>query len=157
MKAITLTQPWATLVAIGAKSIETRSWGTRFVGPVAIHAAKGFPLVARQFAHEWPFGEALRSAGYRKLSDLPLGAIVAVARIVGCYSTSSPKTEQLLSERQSDEREFGNYEPNRYAWVLGDVRRVSEPIPIRGALGLWTLPYDIGHSLAALAQQEISA
>lgn len=41
MKAITLTQPWATLVAIGAKRIETRSWATRYRGPLAIHAAKG--------------------------------------------------------------------------------------------------------------------
>jgi hypothetical protein len=43
MKALTLTQPWATLVAIGAKTIETRSWPTSYRGPLAIHAAKGYP------------------------------------------------------------------------------------------------------------------
>lgn len=43
MKALSLTQPWATLVAIGAKKIETRSWSTSYRGPVAIHASKGYP------------------------------------------------------------------------------------------------------------------
>ena len=43
MKAITLTQPWATLVAIGAKRIETRSWRTFYRGPLAIHAGKTLP------------------------------------------------------------------------------------------------------------------
>lgn len=40
MKAISLWQPWATLIATGAKQIETRSWATSYRGPIAIHAAK---------------------------------------------------------------------------------------------------------------------
>src|SRR6202030_2406661 len=47
MKALTLTQPWATLVAIGAKRIETRSWPTLYRGPLAIYAAKRFPKWAQ--------------------------------------------------------------------------------------------------------------
>lgn len=42
MKAITLYQPWATLVALGKKKIETRSWKTDYRGPLAIHVAKKF-------------------------------------------------------------------------------------------------------------------
>ena len=41
IKAITLLQPYAALVAIGAKTIETRSWYTPYRGPLAIHAGKG--------------------------------------------------------------------------------------------------------------------
>lgn len=41
MKLITLWDPWATLMALSAKKIETRHWKTDFRGPVAIHAAKG--------------------------------------------------------------------------------------------------------------------
>ena len=40
MKAITLWQPWASLIAVGAKTIETRGWATNYRGPLAIHAAK---------------------------------------------------------------------------------------------------------------------
>lgn len=45
MKAVTLWQPWASLVAIGAKTIETRSWATSYRGPLAIHAAARKPAV----------------------------------------------------------------------------------------------------------------
>ncbi len=41
MRTLTLTQPWATLVALGAKTIETRSWQTSYRGPLAIHAGQG--------------------------------------------------------------------------------------------------------------------
>ena len=44
MKAITLRQPWASLVALGVKAIETRSWSTRYRGPLAIHAAARQPI-----------------------------------------------------------------------------------------------------------------
>jgi hypothetical protein len=43
VKALTLHQPWASLVAVGAKTIETRSWSTLYRGPVAIHAGLRVP------------------------------------------------------------------------------------------------------------------
>lgn len=43
MKALTLHQPWATLVAVGAKQVETRGWATRYRGPIAIHAGHRRP------------------------------------------------------------------------------------------------------------------
>lgn len=45
MKALTLHQPWSSLVAIGVKTVETRSWGTTYRGPLAIHAALRRPDV----------------------------------------------------------------------------------------------------------------
>lgn len=44
MKALTVTEPWATLIAIGAKRIETRSWPTEYRGPVAIHSRARGPI-----------------------------------------------------------------------------------------------------------------
>ncbi len=43
MKALTIRQPWASLIAAGVKTIETRSWSTRYRGPLAIHAGKHKP------------------------------------------------------------------------------------------------------------------
>ena len=45
MKAISLWQPWASAIAVGAKRYETRGWpavagGQRFAGWLAIHASK---------------------------------------------------------------------------------------------------------------------
>ena len=107
MKALTLTQPWATLVAIGAKRIETRSWRTSYRGPLAIHAAKGFPKWAREFAQDdWTCFGALKpghaahlklsgvrlipsETGRRAAGELPIGAVVAVRDLVDCLPMES--------------------------------------------------------------------
>jgi len=40
MKAISLCQPWADLIALGYKTVETRYWATKYRGPLLICAAK---------------------------------------------------------------------------------------------------------------------
>jgi len=52
MKALTLTQPWASLMALQSKTIETRSWYTAYRGELVIHAAKGFPKWAKETCEE---------------------------------------------------------------------------------------------------------
>jgi hypothetical protein len=144
--ALTLTQPWATLVAIGAKRIETRSWGTSYRGPIAIHAAKGMPRDAVALCHAEPFREALARAGLHSLADLPRGAIVAKARLVDVRPTSHLR--QTVGGRifepagdlptvASAERAFGDYTGGRFMWILEDVVPLPQPVPVRGALGLW--------------------
>lgn len=68
MKAITLYQPWATLVALGKKKIETRSWKTDYRGPLAIHVAKKFTGDQRLLC-SWgkqPFSDALQGVFWDK-------------------------------------------------------------------------------------------
>jgi hypothetical protein len=145
MKTLTLTQPWATLVAIGAKRIETRSWRTPYRGSLAIHASRKYPRAAQMVAISSPFIEALNRAGY--LPDIPLGAVVATCRLISCVPTRELQTNRvievdylagcddfLLDDR---EREFGDYSLGRWAWLLADVRPLSLPSPAKGALGLW--------------------
>jgi hypothetical protein len=55
MKALSLWQPHATLVAIGAKPYETRSWETSYRGPLAIYATVNFPKQARLLCGQEPF------------------------------------------------------------------------------------------------------
>lgn len=64
MKAISLTQPWATAIAVGVKQWETRSWPTGFRGPVAIHAAKGMPKWAKEFAQGAAISQRICSWGW---------------------------------------------------------------------------------------------
>lgn len=147
MKAITLTQPWATLVAIGAKKIETRSWATSYRGPLAIHAAAGLgPVDGRRGLHDLcgshPFCDVLLPAGYNAMRmpawGLPRGAIVAVADLRGVIPVTGIRQHTLIDWPLTDqERAFGDYSPGRYAWLLADVRPLRAPIPAKGALGLW--------------------
>jgi len=88
MRTISLWQPWATLVAIGAKRFETRSWRSDHFGPVAIHATKGFGKLGdgRPFTVDdcaalcasEPFRSALAAAGIGGVDDLPFGKVLAV-------------------------------------------------------------------------------
>lgn len=153
MKALSLTQPWATLVAIGAKTIETRSWGTAYRGTVAIHAAKGWPAWAKEECRRAPFNTVLGAAGYdRAFAPLPLGAIVAVAELTSCYriTETTPRAIQSNGDFPPHELAFGDYTPGRFAWVLKFVWRLEQPVPVRGALSLWDLPSDV---LAAVTAQ----
>lgn len=141
--ALSLTQPWATLVAIGAKRRETRCWPTRFRGWIAIHAAKGFPGDCQRLCAGWPFADALKGiGGYTNTNQLPRGAVIAVARLTECVATA-----KWAPTHDSDEFHFGNYEEidsgngkPRYSFALEDVRRLREPFACKGALGIWRLP-----------------
>ena len=153
MRALTLTQPWASLVAIGAKQIETRSWSTRYRGPLAIHAGAGLgPVGGNQglnalVANE-PFWSILSAAGCtfgrRTPTGLPMGAIVATCDLIGCVSTElydsvhyRDEAWQVPPGNMSYEYSFGDYSPGRYAWLLANIKALPEPIPCKGALGLW--------------------
>lgn len=133
MKALTLTQPWASLVAIGAKQIETRSWRTPYRGPLAIHAAKGWTKADVALFFEAPFREPLTAAGYKFYSQLPRGAVIATCRLIDCRPTEII----VPSINGTAEVIFGNYELGRWAWLLADIQKLPEPIPARGALSLW--------------------
>lgn len=102
MKALTLTQPWATLIAIGAKRIETRSWWTGYRGPIAIHAGKNLAPVGGEvgllaqcadatfFRALEPHVRVVHRATPIGLTDtidpdeLPRGCVVAIADLVDC-------------------------------------------------------------------------
>ena len=151
MKALTLTQPWATLVAIGAKQIETRSWSTTYRGPLAIHSAKGFPKWARDFTMEPVCYEAVRYCDSRRSSDqrpvdllaaYPLGYILATCRLVNVLPTEVVDNENnvwgvSLPPLSAQEKAFGDYSPGRYAWILEEVKELENPVLARGSLGLW--------------------
>lgn len=135
IKTLTLTQPWATLMACRAKQIETRCWSTTYRGPLAIHAARNFPGQAQALCHQEPFWSALRSDGYDVRlppdKNLPLGKIVAIGMLedVEWISFDFPVKEP--------ERSFGNYGKRRYAWSFSTIYRLTSPIAARGSLGLW--------------------
>lgn len=161
IRGLSLMQPWATLLSTGAKTIETRSWPTSYRGLMAIHASKGYPRWAQTLCRDEPFRTALLPAG-----SLPLGAIVAVGRLIACigteylgrssyrYSTPS-RLERQLERQLEHERVFGDYSPNRFAWVFRDVYRLPEPIPCKGSMGLWIVPHEVlGDLLASRQRQE---
>lgn len=165
MRALTLTQPWASLVAGGAKRIETRSWKTRYRGPLAIHAAKGLGGLPdeqterglAELCHSEPFESALAEIIRPTFAtgELPRGAFVAVAELVDIVPTARINFAMTvvgidLPEEIERERAFGNYAVGRFAWILDRVRPLSAPLPFSGSLGLRRLDDELSARLRAL-------
>lgn len=141
MRGLSLTQPWATLVALGAKRVETRSWSTAYRGELLIQAAKGFPRDCQELCATEPFLSVLKAAGYTHTRELPVGVVVAVCKLTGIV-----RTEQWTDMSQGllkHEIEFGDYSRGRFGWALADVHRLRTPVPVKGALGLWSVPPDV--------------
>lgn len=168
MKALTLTQPWATLIACGAKRIETRSWGTDFHGRIAIHAAKGLgPVGGRRGFQEQcaepPFESVLTKhledcgamkSAYKAAHSIPLGAIVATATLKDVKRIDMKLRAWVLSQTVTPfEINFGDYTSGRYAWFLEDVEPFPEPIYCNGKLSLWDVPPEI---MAAMTRGRIN-
>lgn len=158
MKALTLWQPWAQLIAILAKLYETRSWATNYRGPIAIHAAKRDPhdimCCLPTNVQQAMFDSLYAAFGIKSgaLNKLTTGAVIATAELVGCHKIvrtgvgdRGPWTEVLLPGRgniltiplQGNELLFGDWTPGRYAWELANVKLLDEPIPAKGKQGLW--------------------
>lgn len=148
MKALTLWQPWATLVAMGEKKIETRCWQTKYRGELAIHAAANIPAkYLGASARTEPFRDELADvfcvrqdrddrSGKRVndiLRGLPKGKIVCLVRVAHIEPVSDFLRE-MLNKR---ELIFGNYEEGRHAWFLEIVEVVEPPILAKGNRMLW--------------------
>lgn len=135
MKALTLLQPFADLMADGRKSYETRSWYPWQLKPdelLAITASKSF---------DYQLGVLATSFGYAP-SDLTLGVVVAVVRFAEAH-----KTEH--TEVSPEERGYGDYRPGRFAWRCELVTKLAQPVPCRGSLGVWSLPVEVETAVRA--------
>lgn len=131
MKVLSLLQPWASLVVLGAKQIETRSWQTAYRGELLIHASLG--KKGGFLCRQPPFSRYIKD-----FDRLPFGAIigsVVLTEIVPVERLSL--TNEALALLTLEEKAFGDYTEGRYAWLLQNPVPLPEPIFIKGSLGLW--------------------
>jgi len=130
MKAITLYQPWASLIAAGIKRYETRHWPPRSGQltegeELAIHAGMRIvkPLP--------PYLEEL-IANLPETLPLPTGAVLCVCRFEGTAFTYDVRDQVGDTERACGDWSFG-----RFAWELTVLRVFPHGIPTRGHQGIW--------------------
>jgi len=132
MKAITLHQPWATLIALKEKGIETRTWKTDYRGPLAIHAGKKIDTEACAIPE---VRNSLQKHGFVP-EELPTGCIVATTSLYDCVQMVNG-TDIPGYRIPSKEYSFGHFATGRYAWILVYTKKLDKPIPARGRQGLW--------------------
>lgn len=147
IKALTVWQPWASLIAHGVKVFETRSWATKWRGPLAIHAAGRWGRDIDMLVQRPPYPALLAGLELRA-ETLPLGCVVCVVDLIDVI----PARDVLV--RISDgERRLGDFRPGRFAWELGNVRLLKEPVYAKGTQGLWwwDVPDGLGKRLGLKA------
>lgn len=147
MKALSIHQPWASLIAIGAKRVETRHWpapasvvGTR----IAIHAGKATDAIelGRAGAFYAALSGADRAGGLALFNgELPLGFVVATARLAACRPMDAAYLQTVPPG--SPEHTFGHFALERFAWELDDVAALEVPVPCRGMQKVFNLPADV--------------
>jgi activating signal cointegrator 1 len=136
IKAISLRQPWATLVVLGAKQYETRDWQTAHRGLLAIHASRSFPEPSAALCQQEPYRSVLLRAGYQSGADLPRGALIGTVTVVEVHATE----ELDLSRLTAEELAFGDFGPHRFVWQLAEPRLLAKPIKIAGQLRIYEIP-----------------
>lgn len=136
-KALSLWQPWATLVVWGFKLFETRGWPTRYRGDLVIHAGKTTEGLESLDA---AFIRRLNDVGLNLVTDFPLGVALGVVRLVSCQRM----TPVLIDQQTAMERAFGWWEPGRFAWAFANPRRFKQPYVMRGGQKIFdcTLPVE---------------
>ena len=137
MKALTLWQPWASLVAIGAKRIETRTWSTPFRGRLAIHAPLSWSPTVVRWLRDCLNDPAVLLihrllGGAEGVTHLPLGVVIATVDLVDCRPAHAIRT--FLS---SQEALLGDYCDGRFGLILDNLVTFREPVPARGAQRFW--------------------
>lgn len=139
MKALTLSQPWASAIARGHKRVETRGWHPADnPGVLAIASGNKNMTASQREIAEGFFGDIA----------FPRRSILAVAQVTGFQ-----RTEEVVDSLSDQERDLGDYAPGRWAWQLGEIVTLTRPIemyPVElkpgakkrlpGTLNLWDLP-----------------
>ena len=133
MKALTISQPFATLIANGEKCVENRKWLTKHRGPLAIHAGMG-----RQYL------DAIQ------LEQYPTGKIIAVAQLVACVRVDLIRSaaesgkdlvssfgETFLTASEARRLAAHKHTEGPFCWVLEDVKKLQNPVLYSGRQGLW--------------------
>jgi hypothetical protein len=131
LKVISIRQPWAWLLMHSTKDLENRDWYSAHRGILAIHAAKGMTMGEYCDAYDFVFSfDKFLASAIPRPKDLVRGAIIGTMVMRGCVT-------------ESDSPWF----TGRYGFVL-DTPQPCEPIPIKGALGLWEWkPFAFARSL----------
>jgi hypothetical protein len=161
MKALTLTQPWASGIFKKAKLIETRSWKLSKntlkqvqAEGLLIHAGKGKAygfdpnkIICRNLSIQEPFNSVI--GGMRGYDELPFGAILGKVDLIDILPTEQIIKHPVLSigghtwYYNDSEEYWGDYSPGRYGWLLANPVLFPQPIPYAGSQSIWDYPFEI--------------
>jgi hypothetical protein len=131
MKCLSIRQPWALLVCVGAKAIENRARNTSYRGEIAIHAGCN-KLAIEHFAQQDHWDESLREM-------FSYGSIIGTAEIYDAI--------------EYDRNAFSDpWAEGPFCFLIRNPRLFVSPIPHKGRVNLYTLPDEVARIVEASKQ-----
>lgn len=123
MKAISIKQPWAWLIANGYQTVENRKWYTGHRGDILIHASKS----KKDLERDIEYVRQVFKIGIDP-EQLSFGKVLAVADLIACTKEPEAGVDKYWHEKGC------------FAWSLRRIRPI-EPFPARGKLNLFEIPF----------------
>ena len=123
MKAITIKQPYASLIAAGIKVYEFRTWKTKYRGELLIHAGKSIDKKAMEKFKKYNL-------------DYPTGCIIAKANLVDWVLIDDEMKKKLLKMNDLVYENIAKDKGTNYGFKLENVEKIDK-IYIKGKLSLW--------------------
>jgi activating signal cointegrator 1 len=145
MKAISMWEPYASLVSVSAKKNETRSFPISYRGDLLICASKVKHLPPPELC-EWLWDNSHLFGVFREFDELwnglPFGKAVCIVEVYDCQPTSFFHGAVPLKLSQQ-EAMMGDYTPGRFAWLTRNCRRFKQPFPVTGRQGFFNVPDEL--------------
>ncbi len=135
LKAISLWQPYCSLIALGLKRYETRSWKTNHRGKLLICSTA--KLTKKQYQQYLKIGNSLELPVWSEI-NFPCGKAIAICDLVDCI----PITPSFIAQQLETEVLCGDWEVGRYAWKLENIQLITEPFAVKGKQGLFNICVD---------------
>ena len=127
MKVLSLTEPYATIIKEGKKTIETRSRKTNYIGKENIHASS--TKIPKKYRENKDLMNLV------DINNLNYGYIVCSCELIDCVKM----TDEFIEKVKLNNEEYisGIYARDRYAWILKNIEILDKPIKAKGHLGIW--------------------
>lgn len=132
MKTLSIRQPWATLIVMGLKEFEFRTWKTKYRGEILIHASLGIDK------------KSMKKFEYLHLT-YPLGVIVGSCNVTDCIKFNSNLAKKYLKKDKNVYHNLENHDLENdilYGWKLENIKKIDSNIKVKGQLGLWNYNKD---------------
>lgn len=138
LKALSFRQPWASLVLDGRKTLDLRTWTTKYRGPLAVYASLDVEK------------EACRAQGV-DTATLTTGALVGVVDLVDIL----PLDESAYNARAAEHLNGRAWREGLYGWVLENPRWLETPQVVKGRLNLFEVEIpEISNQLSVSSEQK---
>lgn len=143
MKALTIKQPWASLIAHDIKDIENRTWKTNFRGRIYIHASAKSVGKMKDILSPSQY-ETVLSSGWKPSTNKPLSAIIGEVEIVDCVINYPSIWSEKTFTYETDETGEKPIGKPIYNWVLSNAILYEKPIlNVKGKLSFWVPDIEI--------------